>query len=113
MLWKTLLLGISTAFLVLLASCAPEPHSLIVDHAEKSGSGKLATISTQAMQDWLAKHKDVARELDNMCAPVRQSAAADWAQSTEGRLCTAARSQAFFTGGPVKGDGKAYEPGTK
>ncbi len=113
MLWKNLLSFVGVALVVLLTSCTPEPHSLIVDHAEKAGSGKLASVSAQAMQDWLAKHKDVAKELDNMCAPVRQSAAADWAQSTEGRLCTAARAQVFLNSGPVKGDGKAYEPGTK
>lgn len=112
MLRKNFLLGISTAFL-LLASCAPEPHSLIVDYAEKAGSGKLVAVSAQSMQEWLAKHKDVAAQLDKMCEPVRLNAVAEWAQSTEGRLCTAARNQVFFNGSPVKGDGKAYEPGTK
>lgn len=111
MLRKNFLLA-STAFL-LLVSCAPEPHSLIVDYAEKAGAGNLMAASAQSMQEWLAKHKDVATQLDKMCEPVRLNAIADWSQSTEGRLCTAARSQAFFNGGPVKGDGKAYESGAK
>lgn len=96
-----------------LLSCAPEPESAIVARAEKAGAGKLATVSTEAMQQWLAQNREVAKEIDSLCAPVRKTANADWAQSTEGRLCAAARSQAFFNSGPVKGDGKAYGPGTR
>jgi hypothetical protein len=107
-------LRLAAAVLLLgLGACAPEADSAIVARAEAAGAGNLAGASSDAMRDWLSKHGDVAREIDSMCVPVREKAPADWAQTTEGRLCGAARSQAFFNTGPVKGDGKAYGPGTK
>ena len=53
------------------------------------------------MEQWLRQHRDMAKEVDGMCAPVRQSAKADWGNTTEGRLCGAARQVAFFTAPPA------------
>ena len=55
----------------------------------------------------------VEKVVDGMCKPVRQNATAQWAESTEGRLCTAARELAFWRGGPVTSDKKTYSPGLK
>ncbi len=107
----TLLAVLSLCFGLL--GCARDPQSAIVARAEQAGAGRLTTVSTEAMQQWLAGNREVAKEIDAMCAPVRKEASAEWPQSTEGRLCSAARSQAFFNGGPVKGDGKAYGPGAR
>jgi hypothetical protein len=65
------------------------------------------------MREWLGKHKEVAYQVDEMCKPVRQKATAQWAESTEGRLCSAARELAFWRSGPVTSDGKTYVPGLK
>lgn len=97
----------------LLACSRPEPRSPIVDKVEKAGSGNLAAVPKDGMREWLAKHKDVAYRVDEMCKPVRQKATAQWAESTEGRLCTVARELAFWRSGPVTGDDKTYSPGLK
>jgi len=95
-------------------SCSrPEPSSPIVENVERAGSGSLAAVSKDGMREWLGKHKDVAYQADEMCKPVRVSATAQWAESTEGRLCAAARELAFWRSGPVTSDDKTYLPGLK
>ena len=103
-------------WVVLAGLCAcsrPEPTGPIVEKAEQAGSGNLAAVSKDGMREWLGKHKDVAYQVDEMCKPVRQKATAQWADSTEGRLCTAARELAFWRSGPVTSDGKTFLPGLK
>jgi hypothetical protein len=97
----------------LIACSRSEPKSQIVDTAEQAGSGKLAAVSKDGMREWLGKHKDVAYQVDDMCKRVRQNATAQWADSTEGRLCTAANELAFSRPGPVTSDHKTYLPGLK
>lgn len=95
-------------------SCSrPEPSSPIVEKVEQAGSGTLTAVSKDGMREWLGKHKDVAYQADEMCKPVRLKATAQWAESTEGRLCAAAREVAFSRPGPVTGDDKTYLPGLK
>ncbi len=97
-----------------LSACSRmEPKSPIVAKVEQAGSGNLAAVSKDGMREWLGTHKDVAYQVDEMCKPVRQKATAQWVESTEGRLCTAARELAFFRSGPVTGDDKTYLPGLK
>ncbi|MDQ2843675.1 MAG: hypothetical protein M3Y72_22070 [Acidobacteriota bacterium] len=79
--------------------------------AEAAGSGTLSGVSSGGMKQWLGQHKDVAYQIDEMCKPVRIKATARWTESTEGRLCSAARELAFFRSGPVKNSGKTYWPG--
>ena len=94
-----------------LAGCGAEPRSKIVAKAEAAGSGKLSGVSRDGMKQWLGQHKDVAYQIDEMCKPVRVKATAKWAETTEGRLCSAARELAFFRSGPVKNSGQTYWPG--
>lgn len=95
-------------------ACAPrEPHSEIVEKAQQAGAGDLKAASNEAIQQWLGKHREVAIQVDEMCKPIREKATAEWAGTTEGRLCSAARQTAFFRSGPVTGDGKKYLPGLK
>jgi len=89
-----------------------DPPSAIVQTAQKAGSGDLSNVSTQAMEQWLGKHRDTSVQIENMCKNVRQNATAQWNDSTEGRLCAAAHDLAFFRSAPVTGDGKAFRPGT-
>jgi hypothetical protein len=98
---------------VLCACSRPEPRSTIVEKVEQAGSGNLASVPKDGMREWLGKHKEVAYQVDQMCKPVRQTATAQWTESTEGRLCTAARELAFWRSGPVTNDDKTYSPGLK
>ena len=101
-------------FIVVMAGCSiSEPPSRIVAKAEASGAGHLAGTSTLAMQAWLEKHRGVALDLDRMCVPVRNTAPASWGDTTEGRLCTAARGVASATFQPIPSDHKAYRSGWK
>ncbi len=107
--------GITSGFLIaaLLTGCAREPRSPIVEKVEQAGSGDLSVSTTQDMQRWLAKHRDLAIQVDDMCKPVRERAAAQWESSTEGRLCNAARQLAFYRWSPAQSDGRKFEPGLK
>jgi hypothetical protein len=97
----------------LFACSRPETRSPIIEKVEKAGSGKLTAVPKDGMREWLGKHKDVAYQVDEMCKPVRLKATAQWAESTEGRLCTAAHELAFWRSGPVTSDDKTYSPGLK
>src|ERR1017187_4616128 len=108
--------AVAFGWLVVLTtlSCSrPEPSSPIVEKVEKACSGVLTAVSKDGMREWLGKHKDVAYQADEMCKPVRLNATAQWAESTEGRLCAAARELAFWRSGPVTSDDKTYLPGLK
>jgi hypothetical protein len=106
-----LFLGLFMVVLLCGGCSRQEPRSAIVEKAEKAGSGSLSTASSQAMQQWLGKHRDVAIDIENMCKPVRQGATAQWSDTTEGRLCAAAHELAFFRSAPAKGDGRVFRPG--
>jgi hypothetical protein len=110
---RTLTYGCLAVLVGLFACSRSEPRSLIVDKVEQAGSGSLAGVSKDSMREWLGKHKEMAYQVDVICKPVRQKATAQWAESTEGKLCTAARELAFWRSGPVTSDGKTYSPGLK
>ncbi len=86
--------------------------SSIVQKAESCGAGELSTTSVGAIQDWFTKHRDCAGGVDTMCKPVSQGAVASWADSTEGRVCIAARSVAQWTRLPSK-DHETFQSGWK
>jgi hypothetical protein len=91
-----------------------EPPSAIVQRAQDAGAGDLSTASTDSVRQWLGQHRPIAVEIDKMCAPVRGNTPANWGDTTEGRLCTAARQLAFTNPPPggVKSDGRTFRPGT-
>ena len=95
------------------SACTKEPHSEIVDTAERAGSGKLSSTPAPQIEDWLRKHRELAVQLDDSCKGVRPKADANWPATTEGRVCTAARNAAMFyrqlQSPPPKGD--AFGPG--
>jgi len=90
-----------------------ELPSKIVIKAEAAGAGNLSRTSFAAMQIWLENHRDVARDLDEMCATVRAGASAEWADSTEGKLCRAARGVTSAAFEPVESDHRRYQGGRK
>lgn len=106
-------IGACLAVFAFLVGCARETRSPIVEKVEQAGAGNLSAVSTQGMQDWLGKHRDVAVQVDEMCKPVREKAPAEWNGTTEGRLCTAARQLAFYRWSPAQSDGRKFQPGVK
>jgi hypothetical protein len=106
--------GALAATLGIIGCQRTEPPSAIVQKAQEAGAGDLSTASSDSIRQWLGQHRPVAVEIDKMCAPVRSNASANWGDTTEGRLCTAARQVAFtnLPPGGVKSDGRTFRPGT-
>ncbi len=107
-------LTIALIFAVLeLGGCTrKEPRSEIVERAEQAGAGDLANASAFSTEDWMRKHKDIAVQINTMCTPVREKAPANWGDSTEGKVCTAARNAAMSTY-KYPSDDKTYHSGQK
>jgi flagellar basal body rod protein FlgF len=100
--------------LVAMTGCSGwKRPSAIVAKAEAAGAGDLSGASTGAMQAWLEQHRVVATEVNRMCTPVRKNAPADWVDTTEGRLCAAARNIVVSPFRPVESDHRVYESGWK
>lgn len=96
-----------------LAACTRnEPRSEIVERAQHAGAGDLAKAPAFSIEDWMRKHKDVAVQINTMCTPVREKAPANWGDTTEGKVCTAARNAAMSTY-RYPSDDKTYHPGLK
>ena len=82
---------LSCMLLLMLCACTRERPSRIVQLAEESGAGPLSEVGIVDMRVWLNGHPQVALRVDALCAPLRTNATAAWPQTTEGRLCAAAR----------------------
>jgi hypothetical protein len=85
---------------------------VIVQKLEQAGSGSLAAASPDSIQQWLAKHRDVSHDVEQMCQGVRQNATAQWPQTTEGKVCTATRYVEAMRSVPAQGDGRTFQPGS-
>lgn len=85
---------VSSVLLLTLCACTRERPSRVVSLAEQSGAGPLSDVSTVDMRVWLNFHPQIASRVDALCAPLRTNATAAWPQTTEGRLCAAARVSA-------------------
>ena len=112
MRWITTVVGFAAIFVTVGCQRA-EPPSDIVQRAQDAGA-ESSTASTDSIRQWLGQHRPVAVEIDKMCAPARGNAPANRGDTTEGRLCTAARQLAFTNPPPggVKSDGRTFRPGT-
>ena len=96
-------------FLCLLAGCTKkQPPSAIVQRVEAGGAGDLSGASVNSIQQWLQQHEDLALQVKKDCDQIRKSGTtpADWGDSTEGRVCTAAANTSFYH--PYKGDSKTF-----
>ncbi len=100
--------------MVLLAGCSlrREPPSAIVRKAESCGAGDIGDASTAAMFDWFGRHRGCAVSVDALCKPIRNQAPAQWSDSTEGRVCLAARSIAQWIRKPSN-DHTTFQAGWK
>lgn len=83
---------LSSLLVVILCGCTRERPSRIVKLAEEAGAGNLSDVSAVDMRLWLNAHPEIATRVDALCAPLRTNATAAWPQTTEGRLCAAARA---------------------
>lgn len=109
--WATL--GFVIPLLWLVGCTAPEPPSPILQKLEAAGSGDLSNASADAIQQWLGPRRDLAIEVETMCKAARPTATGKWADTTEGRICSASSQLAFFRYTPQTGDGKTYKSGTR
>jgi hypothetical protein len=85
-----------------------EPPSPIVKKVEDAGSGDLSQASTKAISDWFNKHQDLAKEIKKECSDVQNSKLADWRDTREGRVCSAAVSSTMMGNQPIGTDDKKY-----
>lgn len=97
------------AIVLILGGCAKEPSSAIVAKVEAAGAGDLRSASPQAVENWFRQHKGLSVEVKQLCQPVREKAAANWADSTEGKVCAAASVASAFNFRERKGDGRGFE----
>ena len=86
----------------------PEPPSPIVKKVEDAGSGDLSQASTKSITDWFNKHQDLAKEIKKECLEVQNSKPAEWRDTTEGRVCSAAISSSMIGNEPIHSDDKKY-----
>jgi hypothetical protein len=85
-----------------------EPPSAIVKKVEDTGSGELSQATTKSIYDWFNKHQELAREIKKDCLQVKDSKPANWGDTTEGRVCSAAISSTMIGNEPIKTDDKKY-----
>ena len=104
--------ALTFGILALVGCARKESRSEIVKRAQQAGAGDLTNASAFSIEDWMRKHKDVAVQLNTMCAPVRERASANWGDSTEGKVCIAARNAAMSTY-KYPSDDKTYHSGAK
>jgi hypothetical protein len=82
-----------------LAGChQKETATPLVARLEAAGSGDLSAASTDSIQQWLQQHEELALSTKKDCQRIMDSAAkpANWGDTTEGRVCTAALNTYFF-----------------
>jgi hypothetical protein len=100
-------LAISLA--LILTGCSREPPTAITERVEKDGAGDVRSASAEAIQQWMQrKGPEYAKEIWAMCEPVQKNAAANWGDSTEGRVCKAANAVRFWGRGNVGSDPRKY-----
>jgi len=99
------------ALILVLGGCAKEPSSAIVAKVEAAGAGDLRSASPKAIESWFQQHRDVALEVRLLCQPIQKIASANWADSTEGKVCAAAIVASVFRFQERKGDGRGFEAG--
>ena len=85
-----------------------EPPSPIVKKVEDAGSGDLSQSSTKSINDWFNKHQNLAKEIKKECLEVQNSKPADWRDTTEGRVCSAAITSTLIGNEPIRTDDKKY-----
>src|SRR5262249_27889801 len=93
----------------LLVGCQKkEPPSALVQRLEAAGAGDLSGASVNSIHQWLQQHEQLAVQAKKDCDQIRKSGntSANWDDTAEGRVCTAAANTSFYH--PYKGDNKTF-----
>lgn len=101
-------IGVILIGLTVAAGCRHVSDSQIVAKFRAAGGGNPDQASPDEMGAWLAKHDSVRQELSPMCASRRSQAPSDWANTDEGKVCTAVTRATFFAKPKIQSDGKAF-----
>jgi hypothetical protein len=84
----------SISILLLVAfmtGCTKEPASEIVERVKRDGAGAVETATQPSIAQWIGSRGTAyADALWTECEARKKSADATWADSTEGRVCSAA-----------------------
>ena len=78
---------------------------------EAAGAGDLRKVSPQTIEQWFRQRCDLALEVRQLCQPLQKSTSANWADSTEGKVCEAASVASVVQFQERKGDGRRFEAG--
>ena len=105
---------VACLFVAVAVGCSvvKQHRSEVLRKTAECGAGDLTGSSDPAVQDWFTRHRAYAVAVNDLCQSVRQSAPALWADSTEGRICTAATSVAQWTPKPNT-DREGFQAGWK
>lgn len=103
-------LSVTTVALALLAAgCNKEPASVIVEKVKRDGAGEVEKASLNALTQWMWKKGTAyADGLVAECEPFKKVGGANWNDTTEGRICTAARSVQMNSSRTIPGDPRKY-----
>jgi hypothetical protein len=84
--------------LALVGCRQKEMATPLVARLESAGSGDLSAATTSSIHQWLQQHEQLALSTKKDCLRIMDSATkpANWGDTTEGRVCTAALSTSFY-----------------
>ncbi len=85
-----------------------DPPSPIVKKVQDAGAGDVSNASKESIEQWFNQHHDLAKEIVLDCNRVKASKPADWADSTEGRVCQAAASASVFGNEHIQPDQRKF-----
>lgn len=85
-----------------------EPPSSIVRKVQDAGAGDISNASKESIGQWFKQHHDLAKEIAQDCNRVKTTRPADWADTTEGRVCQAAASASVFGYEPIQTDRRKF-----
>ena len=85
-----------------------DPPSPIEKKVQDAGAGDVSNASKESIEQWFKQHHDLAKEIVLDCNRVKASKPADWADSTEGRVCQAAASASVFGNEHIQPDQRKF-----
>ena len=85
-----------------------DPPSPIVKRVQDAGAGDVSNASKESIEQWFKQHHDLAKEIAQDCNRVKATRPADWADSTEGRVCQAATSASVFGNEHIQTDQRKF-----
>jgi hypothetical protein len=85
-----------------------DPPSPIVKKVQDAGAGDVSNASKESIEQWFKQHHDLAKEIAQDCNRVKATRPADWADSTEGRVCQAATIASVFGNEHIQTDQRKF-----